>query len=265
MRHSLPRMVRCFCRVLLLAASVLFLASCDNDPQPAPLHDKKPDGSPWMVRYSSFPEDPRSLDPQVSYDTLGHAVNSPIYETLLDYNPFKPDSYELEPCLAEAMPERKQLPGGRESYLVHLKKGLFFHDDPCFEATRGIGREVVADDIAYAFKRIADPKVECPVFSTLEDYIVGLHEAYADAKKNGFFAYEKPLEGVTVVDKYTVLLTMTKAYPQIKYWLAMPFYSAGAARGGRLLRWYSSRGEDARTIQVQARGHRPLPACGMAA
>lgn len=223
MRRSLSRVVRLFEVAFLLLPAFFLLSSCDNDPQPKPLHDKKPDGSTWIVRYSSFPEDPRSLDPQVSYDTLGHAVDSPIYETLLDYTPFKPDTYELEPCLAEAMPERKQLPGGRESYLIHLKKGLYFHDDACFEATHGIGREVVAEDVAYAFKRIADPKVECPVFSTLEDYIVGLHEAYSDAKKNGFFAYEKPLAGVTVVDKYTVLLTMTKAYPQIKYWLAMAF------------------------------------------
>jgi len=221
-KHCLPRMMRFFCGVFLLLPALLFLASCDNDPHPAALQQKKEDGTPWQVRYSALPEDPRSLDPQFSYDTLGHVVISLLYE-LLDYKPFKTDSYDLIPCLAESMPERKQLPGGQESYLIHLKKGLYFHDDPCFEATHGIGREVVADDVAYAFKRIADPKVECPVFSTLEEYVVGLHEAYADAKKNGFFAYEKPLAGVEVLDKYTVRLTLTKAYPQIKYWLAMAF------------------------------------------
>lgn len=221
-RRSIPRTVRLLGGIFLLLPAMLFLASCDNDPQPAPLHRQKPDGSPWQVIYGAIGEDPRTLDPQVNYDTLGHAILAHIYETLLDYGPFN-TTYELSPCLAEGMPERKQLPGGRESYVIHLKKGLYFHDDPCFAATRGVGREVTADDVAYAFKRIADPKVECPVFSTLEDYVVGLHEAYVDAKKNGFFAYEKPLTGVEVVDRYTVRLTMTRPYPQIKYWLAMAF------------------------------------------
>jgi ABC-type transport system substrate-binding protein len=217
------RVLRLILFVFCLLALPFFLVSCNNDPQPRPLHTSRPDGSPWQVRYSGLPEDPRSLDPQYSYDTVGHAVDALIYETLLDYNPFKVDPYELVPCLAEAMPERQHLPDGRETYLLHLKKGLYFHDDSCFEATHGIGREVVAGDVDYAFKRIADPKVECPVFSTLEEYIVGLGAAYSDAKKNGFFAYEKPIEGVQVLDKYTIRLTLTKTYPQIQYWLAMPF------------------------------------------
>jgi len=223
MKARPPRIVRQVCSAFCALSLAGFLSSCDNNPNPKALEEHKPDGSPWQVRYAALGEDPRSLDPQYSYDTIGHAVDALIYETLLDYNPFKVDPYELVPCLTEGMPERKKMPDGRETWTIHLKKGLFFHDDPCFEATHGIGREVVADDIAYVFKRIADPKVECPVFSTLQDYIFGLGEAYDEAKKNGFFSYDKPLMGVEVVDRYTVRLTLTKAYPQIQYWLAMPF------------------------------------------
>ena len=209
--------------IFLLLPLFVFLASCHNNPHAKPLHERRVDGSPWQVRYGSMPDDPRSLDPQFSYDTVGHSVISLVYESLLQYHPFKVDPYELTPCLADAMPVRKSLDGGRETYLIRLKKGLYFHDSPCFEATHGVGREVKAEDIAYTFKRIADPKVECPVFSTLQEYIVGLDEAYAEAKKNGFFDYKKPLAGVEVLDEYTVRLTLAKPYPQILYWLAMPF------------------------------------------
>jgi ABC-type transport system substrate-binding protein len=225
MKFFRPRAARVFRFILHPSSFALFLllAACNNDPHPPALEKTRPDGSPWQVRYTPLPDDPRSLDPQFSYDTVGHSVIALLYESLLQYHPFKVDPYELTPCLADTMPERKRLGNGRESYLIHLKSGLFFHDDPCFEATQGIGREVVAEDVAYAFKRIADPKVECPVFSTLEDYVEGLHEAYADAKRNGFFDYQKPLPGVEVVDKYTVRITLAKPYPQILYWLAMPF------------------------------------------
>lgn len=207
----------------LLAGLVLLgtLAGCDNNPHARPLHEKRADGTPWVVSYRAIGDDPRSLDPQSSYDVLGHGVIAQVYESLLQYSPFKTDPYELEPCLADGMPRRIKNADGTETYEIRLKRGVFFQDDPCFPGGRG--REVTAADYVYTFQRIADPAEECPVLSTLQDFIVGLGPAYQEARKAGKFDYSKPTGAITVIDDYTIRLNLLKAYPQIQYWLAMPF------------------------------------------
>jgi len=214
----------CTLAVFLLLA----LAGCNNNPHPRPLREKRADGTPWVVSHLRIPDDPRSLDPQFSYDTLGHAVIAQIYESLLQYSPFKTDPYELEPCLAEGMPRRIKNPDGTETYEIRLKRGVFFHDDPCFPG--GHGREVTAADFVYAFQRIADPAVECPVLSTLQEFVAGLGPAYVEARKAGKFDYSKPTGAITVVDAYTFQLHLLKAYPQIQYCEAVEYYNGKNGR-----------------------------------
>lgn len=226
---SAPRMIRrtraALLRLGLAAALALgFLPACSNDPHPPPLREERADGSPWRVRYSGMSEDVRSLDPQFAYDQMSHTVLETLHDTLLQYSLFKTDPYELEPGLLEAMPERVNNPDGTVTYLCRLKAGIFFHDDPCFPA--GKGRELTTADIDYTWKRIADPKVECPVFSTLQEFVVGLGDAFAAAKANGDqLDYGKAIRGVEIVDRHTWKLHLTKPYPQIQYWMAMQFLS----------------------------------------
>jgi ABC-type transport system substrate-binding protein len=207
----------------LLCAVALWGAGCSNNPHPEPLALKGDDGAPWKVRYASLPEDPRSLDPQVSYDNVSRRILEPVQECLLEYHPFKTDPYELRPCLLTQLPVRTEREGGGISYKCELKSGIFFHDDPCFKG--GKGRELDAGDVEFAFKRMADPKVECPVLSTLQDYIEGLGEAYDAARKSGVFDYSKPISGLQVTGRYTFEIRLKEAYPQLLYWLAMHFTS----------------------------------------
>jgi oligopeptide transport system substrate-binding protein len=211
-------------RFLILIFTILVLAGCSNNPHPPPYRIAREDGTPWQVAYRGFPDDPRSLDPQVSYDNLGRDVIGQLYESAFEYDPFQIDPYQLIPSLAERMPDRIKNSDGTENYLIHFKEGIRFHDDPCFPD--GKGREFTADDFVYAFKRMADPKVECPVVSVFEEIIVGFKEDYEEAQKAGAFDYSKSLRGIEVVDPYTARLHLTKAYPQIQYWLAMPFTAA---------------------------------------
>ena len=198
-----------------------FLCGCGNNPQPKAIRETRADGTPWRVFYSAVGEDPRTLDPQVCYDTLSNTFVSNIYEGLLQYQPFKTDPYQLMPCLAAAMPERVRNADGSESYLFHLKSGVKFQDDPCFPG--GKGREVVAQDFVYTLQRIADPKVECPVLSTLGEFLPGLSESYEAARKSGKGDYAGVPACITVLDAHTFRINLTKAYPQILYWFAMPF------------------------------------------
>lgn len=208
-------------RVGFCAWVAVCLASCSNNPYPEPLQKTGEDGSPWKVRYSALPEDPRSLDPQVSYDQVSRRVLEPVQECLLEYQPFKTDPYELIPCLLRALPERIESASGGVVYRCELKPGILFHDDPCFAG--GKGREVVAGDVQFAFQRIADPKVECPALSNLQDYVEGMADAFEEARKSESFDYAKPISGLRVTGKYTFEIHLKAPYPQLLYWLAMHF------------------------------------------
>ena len=98
-------------------------------------------------------------------------------------------------------------------------------------------RELVAADYVYEIKRLAHPRVQSPILGVMSDYIVGLKEyagtlskAYtALAKESGKGVYldlaQYPLDGATVVDRYTYRIKVKGKYPQLLYWLAMPFFA----------------------------------------
>lgn len=204
-----------------LGAVAALLGACSNDPHPKPQHEKRPDGSPWLVRYSYMPDDPRSLDPQFAYDQMSRRILEPVYDTLLEYHPFKVDPYEVMPALLEAQPERVKNADGSETYVCRLKSGLLFHDDPCFPG--GKGREITSRDVEYAWKRMADPRVQCPALSALQEFVAGLADLYEGAKKTGTLDYSQPLKGFEVVDDHAFKVHLLKPYPQIIYWMSMHF------------------------------------------
>jgi len=97
-------------------------------------------------------------------------------------------------------------------------------------------RELVAEDYVYQIKRLAHPRLSSPIFGLMSEYIVGLQEygavlekAQAEAGRNGPAAYldltRYPLEGAVAVDRHTYRITVRGKYPQLVYWLAMPFFA----------------------------------------
>jgi ABC-type transport system substrate-binding protein len=98
-------------------------------------------------------------------------------------------------------------------------------------------REVTAADYVYQIKRLAHPRLHSPIYSVMADYIVGLKDyarllKQADSellKVDGANAYldleRYPLAGAQVVDRYTYRVKIHGKYPQLLYWMAMPFFS----------------------------------------
>ncbi|MFG0283988.1 MAG: ABC transporter substrate-binding protein, partial [Phycisphaerales bacterium JB039] len=93
----------------------------------------------------------------------------------------------FEPLLLADLPER--LDGGSR-YRFRLKDGVRFHDNPCFPG--GKGREVVADDVFYSLKRIADRDNGLKNWWLLDDQIVGLEPQ----PPGETFDYAAPVEGL---------------------------------------------------------------------
>jgi ABC-type transport system substrate-binding protein len=96
-------------------------------------------------------------------------------------------------------------------------------------------RNLEAADYVYQIKRLAHPAIHSPIFGVMSEYIFGLKELgaklstdYNELKKQGkhfldLTQYE--LSGVKVVDRYTYEIQVKGKYPQLLYWLAMPFFA----------------------------------------
>ena len=205
---------------IALALIGLGLVGCDNDPNPPPYRKARADGTPWAVRYVALSADPKSFDPQIAYDSIGQRALEMVYDRLLEYHPMKTDPFELQAGMLEAIPQREDHPDGTVDYLCRLKRGIMFHDDPCFP--NGKGREVLASDVHYAFQRIADPKNESPFFGPLGHKIIGLQEARKGGiGPDGKFDYRTPIAGIEVLDSHSFRVHLNGPFPQLLNWFAM--------------------------------------------
>ena len=114
------------------------------------------------------------------------------------------------------------------TFTFRIRSGIFFDDDPAFQGKR---RELIAEDYIYTMKRPFDPKLKSPQQSTLADEgIVGLNElgeAALASKKP--FDYDKPIEGLRALDRYTLRVQLRESRPRHLYtWTASDVYGAVA-------------------------------------
>ncbi len=200
---------------------ILFLSSCSNNPYK--IEDLK--GSTAFKAYST---ELKYVDPVKSYYAYEAAVIDQIYEFLFQYDYLK-RPYELIPCLAEAVPRPVEKENGI-SYTIKIKKGVFYAPHECFsfnEIKQAHTRELKIRDFIYAFKRIGDPKLGCPVFPVFVSKIAGLDLFYKYNREHPDKPtdYTRPVSGLIAHDDYTLEILLKEKYPQILYWLAMHFTS----------------------------------------
>jgi ABC-type transport system substrate-binding protein len=142
------------------------------------------------------------FDPQASSDLYSNYVNRVVFDPLYRYD-YLARPHEIIPNTAAAMPQASK--DGTE-WTIRVKPGTYFADDPAF---KGKKRELTAADYAFAWKRIMDPRTRSPQLDTFDGRIVGMDKLVADAKKTGKFDYDAPVEGLKIVDKYTIKLKLT--------------------------------------------------------
>lgn len=157
---------------------------------------------------------PKNLDPvkgSTVYDNIG---SSQVYETLL-VNKYS-DPMEMQPLLLAEMPTTAD---GGLTWSFKLKPGVVFHDSPCFPG--GKGREVVAEDVFYSLKRLADPAYEYENWWLLENTILGFDEF-----KNSFGAgkpmdYDAPVEGFRKISDHEFEIVLKEPVYRFLYVLSM--------------------------------------------
>lgn len=91
-------------------------------------------------------------------------------------------------------------------------------------------RELKAADYVYQIKRLAHPEVHSPILGLMSEHIVGLGDFAAALGKmrqqgQSIDLRELQISGVQVIDDHRYQITVYEQYPQLKYWLAMPFFA----------------------------------------
>ncbi len=115
-------------------------------------------------------------------------------------------------------------------------------------------RELTAADYVYQIKRIASPFLHSPIAGVMREYIVGFDEfrkqvgeKYKDEKNIWHDLRSLNFEGITEVDRYTYRIRIKGKYPQLVYWLAMPFFSPMPWEAEK---FYSQPGMEERNISL---------------
>jgi oligopeptide transport system substrate-binding protein len=175
---------------------------------------KAPKGNVYYGGTFHFNEEEyfRSLFPHNIGEVGGHRIANMIYEGLVR---LKQDSLTLEPSLAE----RWEVNEHATQYTLHLRKGVKFHNDPCFP--NGKGREVTAQDIKYCFDLLCSPSSTNIGWDYVRGRIVGSEEHYEAVKKGS--KPEGGVKGIKIIDDYTLQIDLNQPFSSFLYILAMPF------------------------------------------
>ena len=153
----------------------------------------------------------KNLFPHNITDAYSYRVASQIYEGLFR---FDPETLEVTNGLVESF----EVNDSGTKYTFQLKKGVYFHDNPCFAG--GKGRELKAADVQYSFTRLCTKSINNQNFSVFQGILKGADEYYRATTGNQQPTFE--VEGITVKGDYTIELELLKPNSLFTVNLARP-------------------------------------------
>ncbi|MDA7502103.1 ABC transporter substrate-binding protein [Chitinophagales bacterium] len=154
----------------------------------------------------------RSLFPLNVTEVSGNRITNQIYEGLVQ---FDQTDLTINPSLAE----KWDIDEAGLKYIFHLRKGVYFHDDPCFPD--GKGRLMTVEDVKWNLDQLFSYSVSNKGYDFYKSRVKGAQEYY-ESTKDG-----TPLEGgcagVTILDENRIQLELAAPYYGILNLLALPF------------------------------------------
>lgn len=193
--------------IALIALSALLSASCSNNAgdskdKPVAKGDRVYGGCLRVSESDNF----QTLYPIAITDAVSAFIAIQINDGLVKLNTA---SLKVEPALAE----KWEVDASGTKYTFHLKQGAMFQDDECYSG--GKGREIKASDVKYSFEQLCSKTPDNQNFSsTFKDRIVGANKYYEEGKGG--------VDGIKVIDDYTVEITLTRPSTVFLQMLAEP-------------------------------------------
>ncbi len=165
-----------------------------------------------------------SLDPIDASSVHASRCDALIYETLLEYS-YEQRPYTLVPSIATAMPE---ISDDGCIYTFTINTNIFFTADISFGVDQNgapRSRNVVADDVIYSFKRLADAKLAAPGLWTVKGRIKGIDKFWEASSLSDKTDYSISVEGLRSPAPDKLIIELTQPSPVFLWTLAMPYMS----------------------------------------
>ena len=179
---------------------------------------------PKVLRYA-FRVAETGFDPVQVTDLYSRILVAGIFEAPLQFD-YLARPFKLRPATTTGMPE---VSADFKTLTLHIKPGIYFSDDPAF---KGKKRELVAEDYVYSIKRHYDPFWKSGNLYLLENAkLLGLSELRREVLKSKKpFNYDRPVEGVRALDRYTLQIKLGVPDPRFIYQLSDTGYLGAVAR-----------------------------------
>ena len=274
-------------KILSFILLTCVINACENGVWNNPYPDKSDTPNVVYSSFSERPKrlDPVSSYSANEYQFIAQIYEPPLqYHYLL--RPYKliPLTATELPQVRYFNEDRKEIPESNTSeiayteYTITIQEGIHFQPHPAFAQNEDGSakylnlkeddlkhvhtlndfketgtRELTAADYVYQIKRIASPFLHSPIAGVMREYIVGFDEFRnkVGEKYNPESIWHDlrgiNLEGVTQVDRYSYRIRIKGQYPQLVYWLAMPFFSPMPWEAEK---FYSQKGMEERNISL---------------
>src|SRR3989442_4813970 len=159
----------------------------------------------YAFRVAETGFDPVQINDLYSSIILAHIFDAPL---TVDYlaRPFK-----VRPNIAAGMPE---VSADDKTWTIRIRPGIYFADDPAF---KGRKRELTAQDYVYSMKRHWDPKNKSQQLYLVDKRVIAMDAIRKAALAGGKFDYDREVEGLKVIDRYTVRITLSEPTPGLIY------------------------------------------------
>ena len=250
-------------RYLLVCLSLLVVTACEFGAVNSPYPDKNPELDTLYTSFSLRPKhlDPARSYSANEIAITGQ-IYEPPYQYHYLKRPYQLEPLVASDMPEVNYLDENDQPVAEDSddvaysvYTIPLKSGVFYQPHPSFardetgnflyhdlnneqleeieklaDFEQTDTRELKAQDFVYQIKRLAHPEIHSPILGLMGEHIVGLTD-YAQQLRElrqqdqPFDLRDLPLEGVKAIDDYHYQIKVYGKYPQLRFWLAMPFFA----------------------------------------